>query len=124
VPGCAHAFHCDLTRPICVIEGGEVTGRALEMGTTTLLVDLMRRVDRREQMNYELNIGARRFKCTTIPIVRSGYGVVGAICSNIEINYVRDEVLKSVENTAAFRARYCQTDVRLDEKVAAGSGAE
>jgi hypothetical protein len=44
VPGCAHAFHSDLTRPICVIEGGEVTGRALEMGTTTLLVDLMRRV--------------------------------------------------------------------------------
>jgi predicted transcriptional regulator YheO len=68
-------------------------------------------------MNYELNIGARRFKCTTIPIVRSGYGVVGAICINIDINYVRDEGLKSVENTAAFLARYCHTDVRLDENI-------
>lgn len=55
-------------------------------------------------MNYELNIGARRFKCTTIPIVRNGYRVVGAICINIDINTVRDEVLKSAENTAAFGA--------------------
>jgi predicted transcriptional regulator YheO len=93
------------TRSICLIEGGEVTGRTLEMGTTTLLVDLMRRVDRKEnKLNYELSIGARRFKCTTIPIVRAGYGVVGAVCVNIDVNYVRDEVLKSVENTAAFLA--------------------
>ncbi len=106
------------TRSICLIEGGEVTGRALEMGTTTLLVDLMRRVDRKEnKLNYELNIGARRFKCTTIPVIRAGYGVVGAVCINIDINYVRDEVLKSVENTAAFLAHYCQTDVRLDENI-------
>jgi hypothetical protein len=28
-----------------------------------------------------LNIGARRFRCITIPIVRNGYGVVGAIAS-------------------------------------------
>jgi hypothetical protein len=82
------------------------------------LFNLMRRVDRKEnKLNYELNIGARRFKCTTIPIVRPGYGVVGAICINIDINYVRDELLKSVENTAAFLAQYCQTDVKLDETI-------
>ena len=61
------------SRSITCIEGGEVTGRSLEMGTTTLLVDLIRRVNMSEdKLNYELNIGARRFKCTTIPIVRQG----------------------------------------------------
>jgi predicted transcriptional regulator YheO len=106
------------TRSICCIEGGEVTGRCLEMGTTTLLVDLMRRVSQKEdKLNYELNIGARRFKCTSIPIVRKDYGVVGAMCINIDINYVRDEVLKSAERTAQFLRQYCQTDVKLDENI-------
>jgi predicted transcriptional regulator YheO len=45
-------------------------------------------------VNYELNIGAPRLKCTAIPIVRNGSGVVGAICINTDINCVRDEVLK------------------------------
>jgi len=59
------------TRSITAIEGGEVSGRSLEMGTTTLLVDLMRRVNQNhDKLNYELKIGARRFKCTTIPILR------------------------------------------------------
>jgi hypothetical protein len=67
------------TRSITCIEGGEVTGRVLEMGTTALLVDLMRRVNQKEdKLNYELNIGARRFKCTTIPILRKDCGVAGA----------------------------------------------
>jgi predicted transcriptional regulator YheO len=106
------------TRSVCCIESGEVTGRAVDMGTTTLLVDLMKRVDRNEdKLNYELNIGARRFKCTTIPILRKDYGVVGAICINIDINYVRDSVLKSAEQTAEFFRHYCRTDMKLDENI-------
>jgi len=106
------------SRSITCIEGGEVTGRSLEMGTTTLLVDLMRRVNMSEdKLNYELNIGARRFKCTTIPIVRQGYGVVGAICINIDINYIDAYVLKSAERVAEFFREYCHTDVRLDENI-------
>jgi predicted transcriptional regulator YheO len=88
------------------------------MGTTTLLVDLMRRVNRKEdKLNYELNIGARRFKCTTVPILREGYGVVAAICVNIDINYIRDEVLKSADEIAQFFARYSHTDMKLDENI-------
>jgi predicted transcriptional regulator YheO len=106
------------TKSICCIEGGEVTGRSLEMGTTTLLVDLMRRVNlNQDKLNYELNIGKRRFKCTTIPILRKGYGVVGAICINIDINFIRDDVLSSAERTAAFFRYYCQTDMQLDENI-------
>jgi predicted transcriptional regulator YheO len=106
------------TRSICCIESGDVTGRSLEMGTTTLLVDLMRRVNQKEdKLNYELTIGARRFKCTTIPIVRKDYGVVGALCINIDINYIRDDVLNSVQRTAEFFRHYCQTDMNLDENI-------
>jgi predicted transcriptional regulator YheO len=106
------------TKSICCIEGGEVTGRSLEMGTTTLLVDLMRRVSQnQDKLNYELNIGKRRFKCTTIPIVRKDYGVVGAVCINIDINYIRDDVLSSAERTAAFFRQYCQTDMQLEENI-------
>jgi hypothetical protein len=50
----------------------------------------------------QLNIGARRFKCTSIPIVRRDYGVVGAICINIDINFVSDYVMASVERTSEF----------------------
>lgn len=106
------------TRSICSIESGEVTGRTVDMGTTTLLVDLMRRVDRNEdKLNYELNIGARRFKCTTIPIVRKDYGVVGALCVNIDINYIRDDVQKNAEQAAEFFRHYCRTDMQLDENI-------
>jgi predicted transcriptional regulator YheO len=106
------------TRSICAIESGEVSGRVIEMGTTTLLIDLMRRVDRNEdKLNYQLDIGARRFKCTTIPIVRKEYGVVGAVCINIDINYIRDEVVNSAEAAAEFFRNYCRTDMKLDENI-------
>lgn len=106
------------TRSIEAIEGGEVTGRALEMGTTTLLIDLKRRrALNQDKLNYELNIGARRFKCTTIPIVRKDYGVVGAVCINIDINYIRDDVLASAERIQEFLARYCQIDMQLEENI-------
>jgi predicted transcriptional regulator YheO len=106
------------TRSVVWIEGAEVTGRSLHMGTTTLLVDLKkRRALNEDKLNYELNLGARRFKCTTIPIVRKEYGVVGAICMNIDTNYIQDEVLKSVERTAEFFRHYCQTDMQISENI-------
>ena len=106
------------SRSITCIEGGEVTGRALEMGTTALLVDLMRRVNQnQDKLNYELNIGSRRFKCTTIPILRKDYGVVGAICINIDVNYISDYVTKSAERMAEFFRQYSATDMKLDENI-------
>jgi predicted transcriptional regulator YheO len=106
------------TRSITCIEGGEVTGRSLEMGTTTLLLDLKRRVNQnQDKLNYELRIGARRFKCTTIPILRKEYGVVGAICINIDVNYINDYVLTTAERTAEFFRHYCHADMHLDENI-------
>jgi predicted transcriptional regulator YheO len=106
------------TKSIVWLEGGEVTGRSLEMGTTTLLVDLMRRVNQnQDKLNYELKIGARRFKCTTIPILRKDYGVVGAICINIDTNYINDYVLSSAERTAEFLRQYRHVDMQVDENI-------
>ncbi|HXQ63780.1 MAG TPA: PAS domain-containing protein [Steroidobacteraceae bacterium] len=106
------------SRSIVCIEGAEVTGRSLQMGTTALLVDLKkRRALNQDKLNYELNLGARRFKCTTIPIIRKEYGVVGAICMNIDVNYIRDEVLTSAERIEAFFRHYCQTDMQLSENI-------
>ena len=106
------------TRSISSIEGGEVTGRTLDMGTTTLLIDLKkRRAQNQDKLNYELNIGSRRFKCTTIPIVRKDYGVVGAACINIDINYIRDDVLASAERVQEFLRNYCRTDMQLEENI-------
>jgi predicted transcriptional regulator YheO len=106
------------SRSVVWIEGAEVTGRSLHMGTTTLLVDLKkRRALNEDKLNYELNLGARRFKCTTIPIVRKEFGVVGAICMNIDINYIRDEVLKAAESVAEFLGHFCQTEMQLTENI-------
>lgn len=106
------------TRSVVLIESGDVTGRAVGMGTTTLLVDLMRRVNLgQDKLNYELNIGSRRFKCTTIPIVRKEFGVVGAVCINIDLNFVRDEVQPSPERIAEFFHNYARVDMRLDENI-------
>ena len=108
----------DPSHSIIAIENGEVTGRSLQMGTTTLLVDLIRRVKLREdKLNYELNIGARKFKCTTIPILRKEFGVVGAVCINIDVNYIQDHVLASADRIADFFASYRQTDMALDENI-------
>jgi predicted transcriptional regulator YheO len=111
----------DLSNPsksIVAIEGGETTGRSPGMGTTTLLIDLKRRrAQNQDKLNYELNIGARRFKCTTVPIVRKDFGIVGAICINIDVNYVRDDVLASAASISEFFARYSQTDMQLEENI-------
>src|SRR6266702_7347740 len=81
----------------------DVTGRHLRDGTTSLLIDLKKRqMQHEDKLNYELNIGARKFKCTTIPILRKEFGVVGAICINVDTNYLTDEVMKNRERLEAF----------------------
>lgn len=105
-------------RSIVAIEGGEVTGRRLEMGTTSLVLDLKtRRHLNQDKLNYELDIGARRFKCTTIPIFRSGYGLVGAICINIDARFLREEVMDNADRRRAFFDNLLKTDMVLDENI-------
>src|SRR5947207_8019176 len=73
-----------------------VKGRHLRDGTTNLLIDLKKRqLQNEDKLNYELNIGARKFKCTTIPISRKEFGIVGAICINIDANYITVKVLQA-----------------------------
>src|SRR5437667_5829959 len=93
-----------------------VTGRRLRDGTTNLLIDLKRR-ENEDKLNYELNIGARKFKCTTVPIKRKEFGIVGAICINVDVNYLTDEVLKSQERLGTFFQNLCRTDMQLDENI-------
>src|SRR5258708_8852105 len=95
-----------------------VTGRHLRDGTTNLLIDLKRRqLLNEEKLNYELNIGARKFKCTTIPITRKEFGIVGAICINVDANYLTDEVMSSKNSIETFFKSLCRTDMQLDENI-------
>lgn len=105
-------------RSIMEIEGGEVTGRKSGMGTTMLVLDLkMRKSLNEDKLNYELNIGSRKFKCTTIPIFRQEYGLIGAVCINIDINFINEEVLKTKERIEEFFKHYCETDMHLEENI-------
>jgi predicted transcriptional regulator YheO len=110
----------DLSNPshsLVVLENN-VTGRNLRDGTTNLVIDLKKRqLLHEDKLNYELNIGARKFKCTTIPILRKEYGVVGAICINVDANYLTEEVMASVEKVRAFFESFCRTDMQLDENI-------
>src|SRR5437867_12654989 len=95
-----------------------VTGRHLCDGTTKLVIDLKKRQLLHEDiLNYELKIGARKFKCTTIPIYRKEFGVVGAICINVDVNYLTDDVMKSKERVESFFTNLCRTDMHLDENI-------
>src|SRR5580765_7039534 len=95
-----------------------VTGRHLRDGTTNLLIDLKRRqLLNEDKLNYELNIGARKFKCTTIPITRRDFGIVGAICINVDVNYLTEEVMNSKERIEAFFKNLCRIDMQLDENI-------
>ena len=106
------------SRSITCIASGEVTGRTEGMGTTNLVIDLKRRrLLNQDKLNYGLEIGSRRFKCTTVPILREPHGIVGAVCMNIDINYIRDHVLASPEATEEFFEHYCATDMRLEENI-------
>ena len=67
-----------------------VTGRNIEAPASNLVHDLkLRGLKEQDKLNYELNIGSRKFKCTTIPIYREQYGLVGAICINVDYNYIK-----------------------------------
>jgi predicted transcriptional regulator YheO len=95
-----------------------VTGRNLRDGTTNLLIDLKKRqLQHQDKLNYELNIGVRKFKCTTIPIVRKEFGVVGAICINIDANYLTEEVMKNQERIEAWFRNFCRIDMQVDENI-------
>ena len=93
-----------------------VTGRRLRDGTTNLLIDLKRR-ENEDKLNYELKIGSRKFKCTTIPIKRKEFGIVGAICINVDVNYLTDEVMSSKERIETFFKNLCRTEIQLDENI-------
>src|SRR5437879_3403504 len=94
------------------------TGRHLRDGTTNLLIDLKKRqLKNEDKLNYELNIGSRRFKCTTIPVIRKEFGVVGAICVNIDANYLTEEVMKDRERIEAWFKNFCRVDMPVDENI-------
>jgi predicted transcriptional regulator YheO len=110
----------DLSNPshsLVVLENN-VTGRNLRDGATNLVIDLKKRqLLNEDKLNYELNLGARRFKCTTIPIIRKEYGVVGAICINVDATYLTEEILSSAEKVRSFFTTFCRTDMRIDENI-------
>jgi predicted transcriptional regulator YheO len=95
-----------------------VTGRHLRDGTTNLLIDLKKRqLANEDKLNYELNIGSRRFKCTTIPIVRKEFGVVGAICINIDANYLTEHVMADQRRIEEWFRNFLRVDMPLDENI-------
>jgi predicted transcriptional regulator YheO len=95
-----------------------VTGRHLRDGTTSLLIDLKKRqLANEDKLNYELNIGSRKFKCTTIPIKRNDFGIVGAICINIDANYITEDVLKDRQRIETWFQNFLRTDMQLDENI-------
>ncbi len=107
----------DPSHSLIVLENN-VTGRHLRDGTTNLLIDLKKRqLLNEEKLNYELNIGSRKFKCTTIPIRRKEFGIVGAICINIDANYVSEEVLQDRQRIETWFRNFLRTDMQLDENI-------
>ena len=106
------------TKSVIAIENGEVTGRKIENGTTNLLLDLKTRSQHnQDKLNYELTIGSRAFKCTTIPIFRRDYGLVGAICINVDANFIRYEVMQNKDKLVAFIENIVKTDFKLNENI-------
>ena len=96
----------------------DVTGRHLRDGTTSLLIDLKKRqLANEDKLNYELTIGSRKFKCTTIPIKRKDFGIVGAICINIDANYITEEVLNDRQRIETWFQNFLRTDMQLDENI-------
>ena len=95
-----------------------VTGRKVGAPATNLVHDLKtRRLMNEDKLNYELNIGSRKFKCTTIPIYREGLGLVGAICINIDYHYIDQEVRNNPEIRDRFLDALLRTEMILDENI-------
>jgi class 3 adenylate cyclase len=106
------------SRSLVAIENGEVTGRQIGSGATNLVLDLKTRRQRGEdKVNYELNIGSRQFKCTTVPIFRPEYGLVGALCINIDTHFIRDAAATGGDRLDAFIDNLLRTDFTLDENI-------
>jgi class 3 adenylate cyclase len=106
------------SRSLVAIENGEVTGRSVGSGATNLVLDLKTRRQRGEdKVNYELNIGSRQFKCTTIPIFRPEFGLVGAVCINVDTHFLRETALSTGERLEAFVDNLLRTDFELDENI-------
>ena len=106
------------SRSLVAIENGDVTGRAIGSGATNLVLDLKTRRQRGEdKVNYELNIGSRQFKCTTVPIFRPDYGLVGALCINVDTHFIREAVAGDVDRFQAFVDNLLRTDFELDENI-------
>ena len=106
------------SRSLVAIENAAVTGRSIGGGATNLVLDLKTRRQRGEdKVNYELNIGSRQFKCTTIPLFRPGHGLVGAICINIDARFLREHVMQSDERLIAFFDNFLRTDFQLGENI-------
>ena len=107
----------DPAHSLIVLENN-ATGRHLRDGTTNLLIDLKRRqLQNEDKLNYELNIGSRKFKCTTIPIKRKDFGIVGAVCINIDANYITEEVLKDRQRIETWFQNFLRADMQLDENI-------
>src|ERR1700746_3603945 len=107
----------DPAHSLIVLENN-VTGRHLRDGTTNLLIDLKRRqLLNEEKLNYELHMGPRRVTATTIPIKRKDFGIVGAICINIDANYITEEVLKDRQRIETWFQNFLRADMQLDENI-------
>ena len=107
----------DPSHSLIVLENN-ATGRHLRDGTTNLLIDLKKRqLLNEDKLNYELNIAARKFKCTTIPIKRKEFGIVGAICINIDVNYITEQVLRDQQRIETWFRNFLRTDMQLDENI-------
>ena len=50
-------------------------------------------------------------------LVRKEFGIVGAICINVDVNYLTDEVMSSKERIEAFFQNFCRTETQLDENI-------
>ena len=106
------------SRSLVVIENGEVTGRRVGSGATNLVLDLKtRRQQGTDKVNYELNIGSREFKCTTVPIFRPDYGLVGAVCINVDTHFIREVAADGGARLDAFVDNLLRTDFELDENI-------
>jgi class 3 adenylate cyclase len=106
------------SRSLVAIENGAVTGRSIGSGATNLVLDLKtRRQLGEDKVNYELTIGSRQFKCTTVPIFRPDYGLVGAVCINVDTHFLRESVVGDEARLTAFIDNLLRTDFELDENI-------
>ena len=48
---------------------------------------------------------------------RKEFGIVGAICINVDVNYLTDEVMCSKERIETFFKNLCRTEMQLDENI-------